>query len=141
MRWILNRNLLPRGDLKFLDLAIILDAPRFDFHPRDDALGFQGLGGLDGALLVVLLSIDFKEPDLGLAVDPLGVDQLVLSYTDALRLLLGSDFGVADVDRRARTLLLDSGKLCGARASRSRAWSMRAYSRSRSISMARCSVS
>ena len=34
------RNLLPRGDLKFLDLAIVLDASRFDFHSRDDALGF-----------------------------------------------------------------------------------------------------
>ena len=58
-----NRNLLPRGDFKFLDLAVILDAPRFDFHPRDDALSFKHLRGLDGALLVVLLSIDFEQPE------------------------------------------------------------------------------
>ena len=109
-----DRNLLPRGDLKFLDLAVVLDAPRFDFHPRDDALSVKVLRGLDGALLVVLLSIDFKEPDLGLAVDPLGVDQLVFGYADALRLLLGSDLGVADADRRTGTLVLDSGELCGA---------------------------
>ena len=86
---------------------------RFDFHARDDTLRFERLGRLDGALLVVFLPIDLKQSNLGLAVDPLGIDKLFLGDTDALGLLLGPDLCVADADCRVRALLLDGGELRG----------------------------
>jgi len=55
------------------------------------------------ALLVVLLSINLEQPDLGLAIDPLGIDESILGYADPLGLLLGPDLGIADANRRAGT--------------------------------------
>src|SRR6516225_10099476 len=109
-----DRDFLPRRDFKFFDLALIFDAPRLDFHARHDALGFKRFRGLDRAMLVIFLPIDLEQSNLGQAVNPLGIDELILGYADALCLLLGSDLCIADADRRAGTVLFDGSVLCGA---------------------------